>query len=72
MRGVPSAAMKPITPADLSEWRRTLPEDGDHLDPTLAQEIAPRLMDEVERLWSELARLRRADGSRHPRPEGRG
>ena len=33
--------------------------DGELLDPTLAQEIAPRLMDEVERLHAELARARR-------------
>ena len=48
-----------ITPADLAEWRAQLPEDGDHLDPTLAQVLAPKLMDEVERLQGELARARR-------------
>ena len=44
-----------ITAAQLAEWRAQLPEDGDHLDPTLAQVVAPQLMDEVERLQAELA-----------------
>ena len=51
--------MAHITSADLTEWRRALPDDGDHMDPTLAQQIAPRLMNEVERLWGELTRLRK-------------
>jgi hypothetical protein len=46
-----------ITAAQLAEWREQLPEDGDHLDPTLAQVIAPMLIDEVERLQAELARV---------------
>ena len=48
-----------ITAADLAAWRRQLAEEGDgeHLDPTLAQQIAPRLMDEVERLQAELAQV---------------
>jgi hypothetical protein len=47
--------MPRLTPADLSEWRRQLSEEGDGewLDPTLAQDIAPRLMAEVEALWAE-------------------
>jgi hypothetical protein len=44
-----------ITAAQLAEWRAQLPEDGDHLDPTLAQVIFPQLMDDVERLQAELA-----------------
>ena len=44
-----------ITTAQLAEWRAQLPDDGDHLDPTLAQVIAPKLIDEVERLQAELA-----------------
>ncbi len=48
-----------ITPAELAEWRAALPDDGDHLDPTLAQLIAPKLIDEVERLQAELGRARR-------------
>jgi hypothetical protein len=48
-----------ITTAQLAEWRAQLPEDGDHLDPTLAQVIAPKLIDEVERLQAELARVLR-------------
>ncbi|HTP51041.1 MAG TPA: hypothetical protein VMK42_10110 [Anaeromyxobacteraceae bacterium] len=52
-----------ITPNDISEWRRSLAEDGEHLDPTLAQEIAPRLMDEVQVLEAKLA-LSRADALR--------
>ncbi len=43
----------------LAEWRAQLPEDGNHLDPTLAQVIAPMLIDEVERLQAELARVLR-------------
>lgn len=47
--------MIPITPDDLAAWRRALREEGDGelLDPTTAQVIAPRLMAEVERLWAE-------------------
>jgi len=50
-----------ITTTDLAAWRRRLAEEGDgeFLDPTLAQEIAPRLMAEVERLQAELAGARR-------------
>jgi hypothetical protein len=55
--------MPRITAADLAEWRRALPYDGDHMDPTLAQEIAPRLMDEVQVLQAKLA-LSRADAFR--------
>ena len=49
-----------VIPADLATWRRQLAEDGDgeHLDPTLAQQIAPRLIAEVEHLQAELARAR--------------
>jgi hypothetical protein len=42
--------MPRLTPADLAEWRRD-PEgegDGEWLDPTIAQEVAPRLMAEVD------------------------
>jgi hypothetical protein len=46
-----------ITTAQLAEWRAQLPDDGDRLDPTLAQVIAPMLIDEVERLQAELARV---------------
>lgn len=54
-----------VTPADLAEWRRLLEEDADEvLDPTVAQQIAPRLMAEVEQLWRELERLRSAGGER--------
>jgi len=44
-----------LLPADLTEWRRALHEEGDgeFLDPTTAQAIAPRLMAEVEALWKE-------------------
>ncbi len=45
----------PITAAELAEWRAQLPDDGDYLDPTLAQVIAPKLVNEVERLQAELA-----------------
>ncbi|HSN68248.1 MAG TPA: hypothetical protein VLV48_03325 [Thermoanaerobaculia bacterium] len=53
--------MPAVTLAQIAEWRRALEEEGDgeFLDPMLAQDIAPRLMDEVERLHGELARLRR-------------
>ncbi len=46
---------------EIAEWRRALQEEGDgeFLDPTLAQNIAPKLMDEVERLHAEMARARR-------------
>jgi len=49
-----------ITPADLAEWKRALAEegDGDFLDPTLAQQIAPRLIAEVELLQAELRQAR--------------
>jgi len=33
-----------ITLDDMAEWRRARPGDGDHMDQTLAQEFAPRLM----------------------------
>jgi len=51
----------PITLSQIAAWRRALEEEGDgeFLDPVLAQDIAPKLMDEVERLHAELARLRR-------------
>ncbi|HTT70590.1 MAG TPA: hypothetical protein VMG32_05160 [Anaeromyxobacteraceae bacterium] len=51
-----------VTSADLAAWRRALAEEGDgeHLDPTTAQGIAPRLMAEVEVLWGELERARSA------------
>jgi hypothetical protein len=44
-----------LTPADLASWRRDLDEEGDgeSLDPTTAQVIAPRLMAEVVALWKE-------------------
>jgi len=47
-----------ITPADLASRRRQLALEGDGklLDPILAQEIAPRLVNEVERLERDLAR----------------
>ncbi len=53
--------MPAVTLAQITEWRRALEEEGDgeFLDPTLAQDIAPRLMDEVERLHAELAAARR-------------
>jgi len=49
-----------VTAADLAAWRTALAEEGDgeHLDPTMAQVIAPRLMAEVEILWGELERAR--------------
>ena len=52
--------MSIVTLAQIAEWRRALHEEGDGelLDPTLAQVIAPKLMDEVERLHEELARTR--------------
>ncbi len=52
--------MRRITPADLAEWRRALAEEGDgeFLDPTTAQAIAPKLMAEIEALWAEAARAR--------------
>ena len=60
--------MRRLIPADLAEWRRTLVEEGDgeHLDPTLAQTIAPLLMAEVEALWAE--RERQWAEARRPRP----
>lgn len=50
--------MPAVTLSQIAEWRRALRDegDGDFLDPALAQEIAPKLMDEVERLHAELAR----------------
>ena len=53
--------MSAVTLSQIAEWRRALREEGDgeFLDPTLAQEIAPKLMEEVERLHAELARARR-------------
>jgi hypothetical protein len=53
--------MPAVTLTQIADWRRTLQEEGDgeFLDPTLAQVIAPKLMDEVERLHAELARARR-------------
>lgn len=50
--------MRRLTPADLAEWRRALTEEGDgeFLDPTIAQVIAPKLMAEIEALWAEAAR----------------
>jgi hypothetical protein len=50
----------PVTPSDLAAWRRALKEEGDgeHLDPTTAQVIAPRLMDELDRLRFQLAAAR--------------
>jgi hypothetical protein len=50
--------MRRLVPADLAEWRRLLREEGDgeHLDPTLAQVLVPRLMAEVEALWVERER----------------
>jgi hypothetical protein len=53
--------MPAVTLSQIAEWRRALREEGDGelLDPTLAQEIAPKLLEEVERLHAELARARR-------------
>jgi hypothetical protein len=53
--------MRTVIADDVASWRRVLHEDGDgeFVDPTLAQDIAPRLMDEVERLPAELVRARR-------------
>ena len=53
--------MPAVTLSQIAEWRRALREEGDgeFLDPTLAQEIAPKLMEEVERLHAELAQARR-------------
>ncbi|HYA44266.1 MAG TPA: hypothetical protein VED59_01565 [Acidimicrobiales bacterium] len=50
-----------VTPAELAVWRRQLAEEGDgeFVDPTLAQQIAPRLLAEVEHLQAELASARR-------------
>jgi hypothetical protein len=50
-----------ITRSMIREWRRALTEvgDGEFLDPTLAQVIAPKLMDELERAWEQLARAQR-------------
>ncbi len=60
MAGILAPMPARITLADLATWRAELAEEGDgeHLDPTLAQQIAPRLMAEVEALQAELARAR--------------
>jgi hypothetical protein len=52
--------MSRLTPADLAEWRRAIAEEGDgeSLDPTTAQAIAPKLMAEIEALWAEAARAK--------------
>jgi hypothetical protein len=54
--------MSRLTPADLAEWRRAIAEEGDgeSLDPTTAQAIAPKLMAEIEALWAEAARVKAA------------
>ncbi len=56
--------MPRLTPADLAEWRHQLSDeeegDGEFLDPTVAQDIAPRLMAEVEALWKEADAVRLA------------
>jgi hypothetical protein len=54
--------MPRLTPADLVEWRRQLAEEGDGeaLDPTTAQAIAPLLMAEVEALWADVGAARLA------------
>lgn len=49
-----------ITPAQLTEWRRVIREEG-ALHSALAQRIAPMLMDELERAWTQLERLRREE-----------
>ena len=43
-----------VTSKQIAEWRRQLAEEGDgeYLDPTVAQVIAPKLIDEVELLQS--------------------
>ena len=46
-----------ITQAQLAEWRRIIREEG-ALHSALAQRIAPRLLDEIERAWAELDRVR--------------
>ncbi len=46
-----------ITQAQLAEWRRIIREEG-ALHSALAQRIAPRLLDEIERVWAELDRAR--------------
>ena len=51
-----------ITPAQLAEWRRIIREEG-ALHSALAQRIAPMLMDEIERAWSQLERLRCEQGA---------
>ena len=50
-----------ITAEDLASWERSLAEEGDgeFLDPTLAQVLAPKLMEEVKVLQAELGRARR-------------
>ena len=47
--------------ADIRAWRAQVADEGvgDHLDPTLAQQLVPRLLDEVEVLLQELASSRR-------------
>ncbi len=48
-----------ITQAQLAEWRRIIREEG-ALHSALAQRIAPRLLDEIERAWAELDRCKGA------------
>jgi hypothetical protein len=50
-----------VTAADLAAWRAELAEEGDgeYLDPTLAQQIAPRLLAEVDNVQPALPELRR-------------
>lgn len=47
-----------ITPAQVAEWRRVIREEG-ALHSALAQRIAPRLLEEIERAWAEIERVRR-------------
>jgi hypothetical protein len=58
MRGTPTGIMG--QPSGGS-GRRQLTEEGngDHLDPSLAQQLVPRLMAEVELLQAEVASARR-------------
>jgi uncharacterized protein YicC (UPF0701 family) len=51
-----------ITPAQLAEWRRIIREEG-ALHSALAQRIAPLLMDEIERAWTQIERGRREEGA---------
>ncbi len=52
-----------ITPAQVAEWRRIIHEEG-ALHSALAQRIAPMLLEEIERAWAQLERIRRDDGAR--------